>query len=216
MKVKELGIWAAIIAVLIGGMWLLINAVNSSPSVSTPLSIKIPEVSNQDIAIGSPSARVTLVEYSDFQCPACKTYAPLVTKLSADFNKDLRMIYRFFPLTNIHQNAMLSAQAAYAASLQGKFWEMHDLLFENQNDWSDREARDIFIGYAKDLKLGMDKFAKDLDANSTKQFISKSANEAISIGINFTPSFFINGKFIQSPADYEAFKKVIQDEIEAR
>ena len=111
---------------------------------------------------------------------------------------------------------MLSAQAAYAASLQGKFWEMHDLLFENQNDWSDREARDIFIGYAKDLKLGMDKFAKDLDANSTKQFISKSANEAISIGINFTPSFFINGKFIQSPADYEAFKKVIQDEIEAR
>ncbi|OGH24469.1 MAG: hypothetical protein A3B47_01670 [Candidatus Levybacteria bacterium RIFCSPLOWO2_01_FULL_39_24] len=178
--------------------------------------MKIPEVSNQDIAIGSPSARVTLVEYSDFQCPACKTYAPLVTKLSADFNKDLRMIYRFFPLTNIHQNAMLSAQAAYAASLQGKFWEMHDLLFENQNDWSDREARDIFIGYAKDLKLGMDKFAKDLDANSTKQFISKSANEAISIGINFTPSFFINGKFIQSPADYEAFKKVIQDEIEAR
>src|SRR3990172_6194452 len=148
MKVKELGIWAAIIAVLIGGMWLLINAVNSSPSVSTPLSIKIPEVSNQDIAIGSPSARVTLIEYSDFQCPACKAYAPLVTKLSLDFNKDLRIIYRFFPLTQIHKNAMFAAQAAYAANLQGKFWEMHDLLFENQTDWADKQARDIFLNYA--------------------------------------------------------------------
>lgn len=213
MKAKEIAIWFSAIAVLIGGLWLLINAVNSSPSPSVPLVIKIPEVSSQDLAIGSPSARVTLVEYSDFQCPACKIYAPLVTMLSSDFPKDLRVVYRFFPLTNIHQNALLSAQAAYAASLQGKFWEMHDLLFKNQSDWSDKQARNIFIGYAKNLKLDTEKFIKDMDSESTKQFLDKSANNAISIGINSTPSFFVNGTYIQNPAGYAEFKKIIQDEI---
>lgn len=213
MKVKELGIWAGIIAALITGMWLLVNAVNSSPSSSNPTSIKIPEVTDRDIQIGSSSARATLVEYSDFQCPACKTYAPLVTRLSADFAQDLRVVYRFFPLIQIHKNAMLAAQTAYAAGLQGKFWEMHDLLFENQVDWSDKDARNIFIDYAKSLNLDTDKFTKDLNADSTKQVINKTISNAISIGINFTPSFFLNGKFIQSPADYETFKKIIQDEI---
>ncbi|MBF8250116.1 MAG: ppiB [Candidatus Levybacteria bacterium] len=216
MKAKEIAIWLSIIIILIGGLWLLISAVNNSPSPSTPLSIKIPEVSDQDISIGSPSARVTLVEYSDFQCPACKAFAPLVTLLSADFIQDLRVVYRFFPLIQIHQNAMLAAQAAYAAGLQGKFWEMHDLLFENQTDWANKSPKDIFIGYAKDLKLEMDKFTKDLDADSTKQAVNKSLNEGVSAGISFTPSFFLNGKFIQSPADYEVFKKVIQDEIDKK
>lgn len=219
MKIKEIVIWAGVIAVLIGGLWLLINAVNSSPSPSAPLAIKIPEVSAQDFIRGtesaSVSARVTLVEYADFQCPACAAYFPLVKQLSSEFSKDLRIVHRFFPLVNIHKNAMLAAEVAYAAGLQGqnKFWEMHDKLYENQNSWSDTNPRDTFIGYAKDLKLDLDKFTKDLESDSTEKFISKSAGDAAAIGINSTPTFFVNGKHIQNPAGFEEFKKIIQDAL---
>lgn len=231
MKAKELGIWAAVIVILIGGLWLLINAVNSSPSPSAPADIKIPEVSATDFIRGPESAsgsarlpspageanggqaKVTLVEYADFQCPACGVYFPLVKQLSVEFSKDLRVVHRFFPLINIHKNSMLAAQTAYAAGLQGKFWEMHDLLYENQSSWSDIDPRETFLGYAEDLKLDMNKFTKDLDADSTKQFVTKSMNDAIAAGINSTPSFFVNGTHIQNPQGYDAFKQIIQDEI---
>lgn len=213
MKAKELGIWAGIIAILIGGLWFLISAVNNSPSPSTPANIKIPPISSEDFSIGTPSARITLVEYSDFQCPACKAYAPLITRLSTDFPQDLRVVYRFFPLVNIHQNSMLACQAAYAASLQGKFWEMHDLLFDKQSDWSDINPRDTFISYAKSLNLDVNKFTKDMDADSTKQFITKAINSGTTIGISYTPSIFINGQLIQNPPGYDALKKIVQDAL---
>lgn len=123
------------------------------------------------------------------------------------------MVYRFFPLINIHKNALISSQAAFAAGKQNKFWEMHDKLFENQNSWSDIDPRETFISYANELKLDINKFKIDLDSNETKDFVSKSANEAISLGINSTPTFFVNGTHIQNPAGYDEFKKIIQDEI---
>ncbi len=217
MKTKEIIIWVSVIAVLIGGMWLMISTINNSSSPSNPVEIKIPEVTKDDFIRGSEtasnSAKVTLVEYGDFQCPACGAYFPLVTKLSSDFPKDLRLVYRFFPLINIHKNAMISAQAAYAASKQDKFWEMYDKLYENQTSWSDIDPRDTFVSYAKDLKLDLDKFKKDMDSDSTKQFINDSENNAASAGINSTPTFFVNGVHIQNPAGYDEFKKIIQDEI---
>lgn len=236
MKLKEIGIWVGIIAVLIGGLWLLITAVNNSPSPSSePIEVKnLPEVSKDDFIKDSESAsgsarlpspageanggqaKVTLIEYGDFQCPACAAYFPLVKQLSGEFGKDLRIVHRFFPLVNVHKDAMLAAQTAYAAGLQNKFWEMHDKLYENQNSWSDTNPREIFIGYAKDMKLDLEKFRQDLDADSTKQFINQSANSAISIGANSTPTFFVNKMKIKNPANYEEFKKIIQDEIEAR
>lgn len=231
MKIKELGIWAAVIAVLVGGLWLLITAVNNSPSPSAPVQIKIPEVSAQDFIRGpesasssarlpSPSgeatggqAKVTLVEYSDFQCPACALYYPLVKQLEEDFDQDLRIVYRLFPLTNIHQNAMISSQAAYAASLQDKFWEMHDMLFENQESWNDTQARDIFVDYAGELGLDVAKFEKDINSEVTKKFVTDEQNKGLTLGINSTPTFFVNGVRIQNPAGYDDFKKLIQDAL---
>ena len=206
---------------LIGGLWFLITAVNNSPSPSAPIQmVNLPPLSKDDFVkgpgsdkTGSESARVTLIEYGDFQCPACAAYFPLVKQISEEFNKDLRIVHRFFPLTNIHKNAMLAAQTAFAAGLQGKFWEMHDKLYANQTSWSDINPRETFIGYAKDLKLDLDQFKKDLDEDSTKQFIESEMNKATSIGINSTPTFFVNNIRIQNPANYEAFKKIIQDEI---
>ncbi len=215
MKIKELGIWGGIIAVLIVGCWLLINAVNNSPSLSAPVQIaNLPALTKDDFVKGaSESAKVTLIEYADFQCPACGSYFPLVKMLSQDFSKDLRIVYRFFPLVSIHKNAMLAAQTAYAAGLQNKFWEMHDMLYENQNSWAETDAKDTFMNYAKTLKLDLNKFKTDLDATSTKEFINSETNKATSIGVNSTPTFFVNGVHIQNPAGYDSFKKIIQDEI---
>jgi len=214
MKAKEIAIWVTVIAVLIGGLWALVAAVNNSPSTPTPAEIKgLPKVSKDDFVRGDPNAKVTLIEYGDFQCPACGAYYPLIKKLESDYARDLKVVYRFFPLTNIHKNAMVAAQAAYAAGLQNKFWEMHDMLFENQNSWADTDAKDTFIGYAKTLKLDLTKFKTDLDADLTKQFINSQSDKAISIGVNSTPTFFVNGVHIQNPAGYDTFRKIIQDEL---
>lgn len=215
MKLKELGIWAGIIALLIAGCWFLISLVNNSPSPSAPAQItNLPPVSKADVAKGPENAKVTLIEYADFQCPACASYFPLVKQLSSEFSKDLRVVYRFFPLTSIHKNAMISAQAAYAAGQQEKFWEMHDKLFENQNDWANLpDPKDTFFEYAKDLSLDLAKFKEDATSESTENFIKESEKNAMSIGVNSTPTFIINGLRIKNPAGYEAFKKIIQDEI---
>lgn len=215
MKAKEIGIWGAVIVVLIGGLWLLINAVNSSPSPSTPLEVKnLPAVSKEDFVRGNPNAKVTLIEYADFQCPACGVAYPQVKKFEEDFKNDLKVIYRFFPLTNTHQNSLISSQAAYAASLQGKFWEMHDMLFENQSGWSDsKDAKSIFIGYATKLGLDLKKFESDITSDSSTKFIMDEENKGLSVGINSTPTFFINGKQAQIVGSFDELRKVIQDEI---
>lgn len=216
MKIKELGIWIAVLVVLIGGLWALVAAVNNSPSPQAPTQItNLPEVTKEDFVKGaSDSAKVTLIEYGDFQCPACAAYFPLVKKLSVDFGEDLVIVHRFFPLTNIHKNAEISAQAAYAAELQDKFWEMHDKLYENQNDWANlSNPKETFFEYAKELGLDLPKFKTDATSKSTEDFIKEAEANAKAIGINSTPTFFVNGYRIQNPAGYDAFKKIIQDEI---
>ena len=222
MKLKEVGIWAGVITVLIGGLWFLVSTVNNSPSPSNPIEmVNLPPVSKDDFAkgpesdkTGSESARVTLIEYGDFQCPACAAYFPLVKQIAEEFGNELRIVHRFFPLTNIHKNAMLAAQTAFAAGLQGKFWEMHDKLYANQKSWAEEaKAKDIFIEYAGKLGLNTDQFIADFNTESTKKFITDQMNSGISIGINSTPSFFINSKKIENPRDYEAFKQIIQDAL---
>lgn len=216
MQVKEIGIWGAIVAILIAGSLFLISLVNNFPSPAVTLQIKnLPQVSKDDFFKGaSDSAKVTLIEYADFQCPACASYFPLVKMLSSEFSKNLRIVYRFFPLTNIHKNAMLSAQAGYAAGLQGKFWEMHDKLFENQNAWANlSDPKDTFFEYAKELNLDLPKFKTDATSVSTENFIKDAGRNAAALGVNSTPTFFVNGVHIQNPSSSDIFKKIIQDEI---
>ena len=213
MKLKEIGIWTLVVGILIGGLWLLVAAVNNSSSPSNPISITAPEITKDDFSIGTASAKVTLIEYGDFQCPACGKYFPFVKNLESDFKNDLKIIYRFFPLNNIHPNAMIAAQAAYAASKQNKFWEMHDKLYENQDLWANTQPRNIFIDYAKELGLNLDRFGADIDDNATRKFINDEEDKGTSAGVNSTPTFFVNGKSISNPSTYEEFKKIIQNEI---
>lgn len=180
-----------------------------------------PEVTQAEIDVagdewikGNPEASVTLVEYSDFQCPACKNYFPLVKRLSEELPQDLRFVYRQYPLTSIHRNAFASAKASEAAGKQGKFWEMHDLLFENQDSWStDSNPDDKFEGYAGEIGLDIEQFKTDYDSDEVKDAVNEDITTANRLGFSSTPSFTLNGRRIENPRSYDALKQLIEDEI---
>lgn len=211
---KQVGIWAGIIAIFIAGIWGLIALVNNNPSAPSQAGTP-PPISKDDQVLGAADKiKVVLIEYADFQCPACAYYSPVVRQLKEDLGDDLFIVYRYFPLISIHKNAMSSSQAAFAAGKQNKFWEMSDLLYENQKSWADStKAKDIFAEYAQKLDLSIAQFTSDFNSEETKKFITDQMNSGISIGINSTPSFFVNGKKIENPRSYGDFKKIIQDEI---
>ncbi len=210
---KKVGIIIGVVLVVVISIAGLIKLASSSGS-SSSLGIKVPPISKSDITKGNPEAKVTLIEYSDFQCSACAAYYPLIKQLFSDFGDKIYFAYRFFPLTSIHKNAMISSQAAYAANLQGKFFEMHDMLFQTQTSWVQTDsAAETFAAYAKKLGLDSDKFKKDMNSNEAKNYVANSQNQATAIGINSTPTFFVNGRQLINPRGYDEFKKIIDNEL---
>jgi len=147
---------------------------------------------------GNPDASVTLVEYSDFQCPACGQFYPYVKQVVEEEGDNIRFEYRHFPLITIHPNAVPGAIASEAAAQQGKFWEMHDKLFENQSEWSNASnPRSYFIKYAEEIGLDMGTFKRHLDSSIIADAITDSFNEARGFGFTGTPSFLLNGQKMQ-------------------
>ncbi|OGH11018.1 MAG: hypothetical protein A3B38_02385 [Candidatus Levybacteria bacterium RIFCSPLOWO2_01_FULL_36_13] len=209
-QLKTFGLWggvAALVGIAILGLALFVN---KSPSSTVNTDQTVPLATKYDFEKGPKDSKVTLIEYGDYQCPACASYHPIVNKILADY-KNLHFVYRFFPLSNIHKNAEISAKAAYAANVQGKFFEMHNALYENQNDWSESTTpQTIFVNYAQMLGLDTAKFTNDLNSTQAKAFVADSEKESISAGLNSTPSFYLNGARI-NPNSYEDFKKLIDD-----
>ncbi len=163
---------------------------------------------------GKNSKKVTLVEYGDFQCPACGQYHPIVKQLVEEYQNDIQFQFRNFPLQTIHPNARAGARAAEAAAKQGKYWEMHNLLYEQQNAWTESNtAKAIFQGYAKQLGLNTAKFDTDFASEEVNGIISADYNEGVKLGINSTPTFFLQGKKIKNPGTLDEFKKLIDDAI---
>ncbi len=165
---------------------------------------------------GNKNASVILVEYSDLQCPACGFYYPMLKKLSEEFKNEILFIYKHFPLRQIHKNAQIAAQATEAAGMQGKFWEMHGMIFDNQKIWSNQntqEAKQSFILYAKSLNLNLDKFKKDIESEKVINKVNKDYLEGIKLNVNATPTFFLNGNKINNPRSYNEFVKLIEKEI---
>ena len=209
---KKYGIIAGAVLIVIISIFGLIQIANAPSSTSS--SVTLPPVTKNDISEGNPKAKVTIVEYADFECPACAAYHPLVNQLLSDFNGKIFYVYRMFPLSTIHPNAIISAQAGYAAWKQGKFFQMDDLLFNGQNDWASlSDPKPIFISYAKQLKLNVTQFQNDMNSTAAQNYVADSQNQATSIGINQTPTFFVNGVEIQNPQSYNDFKKIIQDAL---
>lgn len=164
---------------------------------------------------GPETAKLKLVEYSDFQCPACTHYYNVIKELSEEYKDDLQITFKHFPLRSIHPKAQLAAQAAEAAGKQDKFWEMHDKLFDNQNEWSPVDHyEDIFIKYATELELDIEMFKKDLKDKNIKKIVDNNYDEAIKKDLNGTPSFFLNGERIKTKATKESFAEIFNKILE--
>lgn len=198
------------VVLLIGlwGTWKLLGGSNTATPTETPVvDLKITEA---DWKLGSSSPSATLVEYSDFQCPACKAYTPLVKAFVEKHKDSVQVIYRHFPLQQ-HQNATVAAYYAEAAGLQGKFFEMHDKLFDNQTDWSESKTPEkLFVTYAKELKLDVEKLKTDAASEQVKNAVNADLNSGNVVGVQATPTFFINGKKVLSPQSLDDFEKLLK------
>lgn len=167
---------------------------------------------------GEGKKKVTLTEYGDFQCPACGQYYPVVEQVFEKYKDDITFQFRNFPLRQIHPNAVLAHRYAEAASNQGKFWEMYNLLYQNQNTWtnsSNSAADATFRSLAQGLNLDMGKLDTDVKSDATNAIINADVAAGQKLGVNSTPTFFINGKKVENPTNLEGFNKLIEDAIAA-
>lgn len=158
---------------------------------------------------GAKDAKVTLVEFGDFQCPACGASYPIVTQILTDYKGKITFVFRNFPLS-MHQNSHISAEAVEAAGAQGKFFEMYDALYQNQKDWGeDKNPMQFFQKYAKMIGLDVDQFTNDVKADKYKNKIQQDLNDGNTLGISATPTFFLNGEKITGGLPYDQFKTKI-------
>ncbi len=158
---------------------------------------------------GASGAPVTLEEFGDFQCPACATTAGVIQALEKVYGKRLRMIFRQFPLP-AHQHGRDAALATEAASLQGRFWEMHDLLYEKQATWSkEPDVRPLFESYAQELHLNVPRFKKDLESEQVAAQVDRQREYGVSRGVQNTPTLFINSQLVTPPFTPERLQEAI-------
>ncbi len=215
---KRIIVWVS--AVLVIGIigiaaWQIATGSPSTKTVRQGSGLLTEPVGSADWTKGAVSPKVSLVEYSDFQCPACKAYHPIVEQVISEYKDTLSFTYRHFPLPN-HKNAELAARSAESAGAQGKFWEMTALIFDGQSDWAlenSASAKKIFTGYATELKLDITKWETDLASQAVKDKVANDKKTGEQSGVNSTPSFYLNGKKMQNPKSLDEFKKLIDSAI---
>lgn len=198
---KTKGIVIAVVAALFLGFF--VYAVTATKKKSSEPVV----LSNSGWVRGNTESTVTLTEFGDFQCPACKVFEPIFEQVVKDYDKKIKIVYKHFPLKSVHPNAMGAAIAAESAGKQNKFWEYHDLLFAKQEEWSGLpNPESKFMSYAKSLKLDTEQFKKDLKDSKVKASVNAQVDEGIKVGVNSTPTLYINGEMIEIPGNYEALK----------
>jgi protein-disulfide isomerase len=159
-------------------------------------------------ARGPESARVSIVEFSDFQCPFCGRVTPTMDKLVSEYGDQVRIVFKNLPLS-IHPKAKAAHAAAEAAHRQGKFWEMHDRIFANQRALEP----EVFEGYAEAIGLDMARYRADVASSEVKKRIGDDMAEAQKLGVTGTPGFFINGRFVSGAQPFETFKRLVDEEL---
>lgn len=208
-ETKFLSIILLITAVLFsGGIYFL-----SKTSPTQTKETKVLQINySKGQKIGSDSAKVKLVEFSDLQCPACLAAEPIIKAIRALNNPEVQLIYRHFPLPQ-HSHGKEAAYFSEAAAEQGKFWQMHDRLFETQDKWSALpDATDFFMDLVKELNLDEEKVKQGLSKESFKQKIDEDITEAQALGVNSTPTFFINGQKLNLRG-FEDINTLINEEL---
>jgi protein-disulfide isomerase len=163
-------------------------------------------VSAKDHAEGPAKAPITLVEYGDYECPACGAAYPALKEVQEKMGENLRFVFRNFPLKEMHPHAFAAAEAAEAASAQSKFWEMHDMLYEHQDDLEP----EALVSYAEALGLDINRFVKDVNEGKFTAKIKHDFQTGVMSGVNGTPSLFINGERYDGSFDAETLLEVLQ------
>jgi protein-disulfide isomerase len=191
---------------------------NNAPQAPTPPP-KVDVTAGHLPALGNNNAKVTVVEFSDFQCPYCKQFEdntyPQVYDTYIKTNK-IKFAYRHYPLTTIHPNTQKASEASECANEQGKFWEYHDLLFKNQSTWSPlsaADAADSFTNYADQLGLNTAQFRSCLDTDKYKQNVDNDAADGSTAAVDGTPTFFINGWRIVGAQPFTQIQQLIEQEL---
>lgn len=226
----------AVLGVAVGSVWYLTRPPEVTPT--TPAASQSPQArpansqatpvraaANQGVpgaepphTLGPANAPVHIEEFGDFQCPPCALFHPILEQMEAEFGDRLRVTFRQFPLVPTHRHALVAASASEAAGLQGKFWQMHKLIYDNQLKWKDEfDVRPIFEGYAKQIGLDIAQYNRDLTGNVVAQRIFQDGKRAHSLGVKGTPTVFMNGREVpfQSLAA-EKFRVVIQQELASK
>src|ERR1043165_2498372 len=168
-----------------------------------------------NVKVSSP---VVIEEFGDYQCPPCGQLYPELKQIELEYGDQVKIVFHHFPLTKIHKNALVAAHAAEAARNQNKFWEMHDLLYRNQKDWSELDdPRPVFIDYAKQLGLRVDQFTNDLGSNLIDQRISADMQRGSSLGVTGTPTVFLDSRLVNYQAtNLEGLRKGINILLEQK
>ena len=196
---KEAKILTAILIIVVGGMVGLFVLANKSTSTPAAVGDKTKVVRTNSHKEGTGA--IQIVEFGDYECPACGAAYPNVKQLMKDYDGKITLYFRNFPLTNVHPNALIGAEAAEAAGDQGKYWEMHDKLYDNQKDWSVvADPTDKLVGYAKDLGLDTTKFQTALTDKQFQSVIDQDTADGNALGIQGTPTFYFNR--VQFTGDY--------------
>lgn len=168
-----------------------------------------PSVSNIDHIQGNENALLELVEYGDYQCPYCGKAYPIIKNIQRKMGSDLKFVFRNFPITEIHPQAFIAATAAEAAEMQEKFWEMHDLIYENQKKLT---TENLFT-LANTLGLNMEHFKRDIQTQTIIERIEDDFESGVRSGVNGTPSFFINGIKYNGNWEEDEFSKYLKNQL---
>lgn len=221
----------AVLLVAIGAGWYLTRPNTPTTTMVAPTSSQSPTnaqsrptpivgVAGAEPAhtLGSPTARVQLEEFGDFQCPPCAAFHPVLKQMHEEFGDRILITFRNYPLVPPHNNAVPAASAAEAAAMQGKakFWDMHALIYEHQNDWKNLpDARPMFEGFAKQIGLDVERFKKDVAGEPVAQRIFLDGRRGRSMGVRGTPTVFLNGRELsfESIIVADKLRGIIQNEL---
>ncbi len=210
-----------LIIIIIGAVFLSNGSVGSTTSSSSSTqeldstkasnSLLVPKGSFQS---GPSNAPVTFVEFGDFECPGCGAMYPIVKQLKQQYGNKINLVFRNFPLVQIHKNAMIGAQAAVAAGQQGKFWPMHDILYDNQDTWAtSSNPKSYFDTYAKKIGLNVSKFDEALNSNAVIDQVNKDEADGNTLQVNETPTFYINQRHFVGNYTYTDLKSAIDSQL---
>lgn len=210
-------LWGVIALLAVaGGLIFWSNSMKPSYAPVTGDAATLLAVAADDHTKGAAAGQAVLVEYLDFECPACASYVPIVAQMEQEFGDRVTFVTRYFPLSG-HRNGLSSAVAVEAAGKQGKYAEMFDLLYARQKEWGGKQVvtPQVFEAYAAELGLNLDTFKADVASDEVMARVMRDKNAGEALGVAGTPSFFLNGKKIENPQSLEEFRAALDAAIAA-